>query len=132
MPALQQRVHHLAPSDVAALSDLRQDDEDTETGHEAEAREGEVMNENMMAAVYAMTLRNLDNDKLAAFNNAIQTWGRLRSGNMAFTEAVELQLIKPNGHPHDLEALQKASAYEVTRRDKAGLFTQPAPKPEEK
>lgn len=80
------------------------------------------MNDNIMAKAYALTLRNLDNDKLVAFNNAIQTWEKLSPGNMAFADAVEMKLIKPNGYPHDLEALQQASAYEVTRRVKTGTF----------
>lgn len=55
-------------------------------------------------------------------NNAVQSFGKLATSNIAFETAVKLQLVKPNGEPFDLEALQLACAHEVNRRVEAGIF----------
>lgn len=77
---------------------------------------------NILAATFIMTLKQFDNQKLAALNNAVQSWGKLQPGNLAFDDAVELELVQRTGEPFDLEALQRASAYEVNRRVAEGVF----------
>lgn len=76
----------------------------------------------ILATTFLMALEDVSNHELAAMNNAIQSFGKLATSNMAFETAVKLQLVKPNGEPFELEALQLACAREVNRRVDAGTF----------
>lgn len=75
-----------------------------------------------LIAAAMMSLESLDNLTLAALNNAIQTWGQVDPGNLAYEPCKDLSLIREDGNPFDLESLQAASAAEVNRRVKAGTF----------
>lgn len=76
----------------------------------------------ILAATFLLALEGVSNKKLAAMNNAIQSFGKLDTSNIAFETAVELQLVKPSGEPFELDALQLACAREVNRRVDAGTF----------
>jgi hypothetical protein len=78
--------------------------------------------ENALAVTAILALKRFDNLTLAAFNNAVQTWGYVAKENMAFQPAVDAYLINTDGLPWDLEALKTASAFEVNRRADAGTF----------
>lgn len=76
----------------------------------------------MLVASFCLSLEKLDNLTLAALNNAIQLFGHIATGNIAFVQALDAGLIKKDGKPLDLEALRDASAFEVNRRVQAGVF----------
>lgn len=79
------------------------------------------MNE-MLTTVIALSLQNFNNTELAAFNNAIQTFGVVPKENFAYKKSVELNLIKDNGEPFEIEATRDAAAHEVNRRVADGIF----------
>lgn len=81
-----------------------------------------VNTEIKLAAVMTLMMENFSNMELAAFNNAIQGFGKLSPNNLAFHKAVELKILKDNGHAWDLDTTQRASNAEVNRRIKAGEF----------
>ena len=77
----------------------------------------------MQAAVIAMALRNFSNDDLAAFNNAIHTFGRVSHYNRSYPSALEANLITVYGTPtFDLAPTRDAAVFEVNRRVNEGTF----------
>ena len=69
------------------------------------------------AAVIALALEAFSDMELAAFNNAIQTFGSVNEHNAAYDVALQQQLIKANGYTtFDLDATQAASAHVVNER----------------
>lgn len=75
-----------------------------------------------LATSSALILEDFDNLTLATANNAIQGFGRCDPEAMAYKPLLDANLIRENGHPHDLESLRTALAYEVNRRVKSGAF----------
>lgn len=76
----------------------------------------------MLAAVLAISLQALNNEELAATNNAVQMWGRVQPQNLAFEKLKKLSLIRENGELWDAEPMKTACAFEVNRRVEAGTF----------
>ncbi len=75
-----------------------------------------------LVAAFVLALERFDNPTLAALNNAVQGFGNVAKQNRAYGPALEAQLIEEDGKPVELEALRDASAFEVNRRVKAGMF----------
>lgn len=69
-----------------------------------------------LRAVAAVALRHFTDDELCAFNNAIQTFGRIPRENLSHDHALEAGLIDAEGKPCDLESLKDASALVVNHR----------------
>ena len=76
----------------------------------------------MLTAVYALGLVRLADIELAVMNNALTGFGRMDPVNIGFQRAVELQLVQPNGLPHERDSLLRALAYEIQRRIDEGRF----------
>lgn len=72
-------------------------------------------------AVYIMALKGMDNDTLAAANNALNGFGQIMSGNQAYGPMKEAGLILEDGTPEASELLD-ALSFEVNRRVKDGTF----------
>lgn len=83
----------------------------------------EMMNENALAAVFSLRLERMPSINLAVMNNVISVIGRMDKANIGFQEAVDAQLIRPDGTPYDKNALLKALAYEIGKRMKEGRFS---------
>ena len=74
-----------------------------------------------LTAALAAVMRRFDNATLAAFNNGVNGFGRVDSGNMAFQPALNAGLIDERGDPVRHE-VKLASAFEVNCRVEAGTF----------
>lgn len=77
---------------------------------------------NPLIAVAVLSLETLDNDKLAAFNNAVQLYGTVPTYNLAYSDVLKLQLIREDGRPVDLESIRTASAFLVNQRVEEGSW----------
>ncbi len=81
------------------------------------------MAETFQSALVAMILEGFPNHELAAFNNAIQTFGVIQPMNMSYQRALEYKLINERGNAtFDLEVVRNGAAYEVNRRVANGTF----------
>lgn len=69
-----------------------------------------------------MSVESLDNTKLAAANNVINTIGRVPKDCLAHQHLLDLSLIEESGKPRDLETLSQALAFVVNRRVETGVF----------
>ena len=69
-----------------------------------------------LRAVAALSLSRFTDEELCAFNNGIQTFGRIPKENLSHDHALEAGLIDAEGKPCDLESLRDASALVVNRR----------------
>jgi hypothetical protein len=73
-----------------------------------------------MISVELVTLSGFSNEELAAFNLAVQLYGRVQRENLAFEKAVKFKLIKDDGSLWDAETLKTACAIEVNGRHDRG------------
>jgi len=73
-----------------------------------------------MISVELLTLRQFSNEELAAFNLAIQLYGRVQPENLSFEKAVRFKLIQDDGSLWDAETLKAACAIEVNDRHDRG------------
>jgi hypothetical protein len=80
------------------------------------------MDKLLLKVVFLTVLEKFDNPTLAAFNNAIQGFGRVEVGNIAYEQALKGGLIKKDGNTLGLEDLCCASTFEINRRVTAGTF----------
>lgn len=78
--------------------------------------------ETKFAAIMMSAMKNFSNMELAAFNNAIQGFGKIAPTNLAFRKAIEVGILKDNGDVWDLMATKRASIAEVNRRIESGEF----------
>ena len=75
-----------------------------------------------LAAATGFALRRWSSAKLAALNLAVE-YGTVPVENVAFKDAVDQHLLKPDGRPHDMETLKAALTNEVNSRVEAGTFS---------
>ena len=73
-----------------------------------------------MTVTELIALRQFSNEELAAFNIAIQLYGRVQPENLSFEKAVKFKLIKDDGYLWDAETLKTACAMEVNARQDRG------------
>jgi hypothetical protein len=78
--------------------------------------------ERTMIAMALITLKQFENHELAAFNLAVQLYGRVQPENLAFKQAVDFKLIKEDGSLWDAETLKTACEIEVNERHARGDF----------
>jgi hypothetical protein len=76
-----------------------------------------------VAAVYLLTLRQWENDDLAALNLALQGFGVIHKLNRSFGPAYESALIDEVGKPIDKDSLIAAASCEINKRVSEGTFT---------
>lgn len=77
---------------------------------------------NPVLAVIILSLKDLDNDLLAAANNGINGFGKIHPQNKSYPIMLELGLIKENGFPVDNQ-LSEALSFEVNDRFEKGIFS---------
>ena len=75
-----------------------------------------------LIAVMAMSLKTLDNQTLAACNNAVQWLGKVPPQNIAHKTLFDLSLVLADGSIPAVEEFKSACAFEVNRRVEAGIF----------
>ena len=76
----------------------------------------------VLAAVMWLSLEHFNNQELAAFNIAVQLYGKVPPENISYQTALDMVLIKEDGTPHSLPELKVAASAEVNRRVKEGTF----------
>jgi hypothetical protein len=73
-----------------------------------------------MTVVELVALKEFDNSELAAFNIAVQLYGKVAPENLAFKKALDFRLIKEDGYLWDIETIRTACAIEVNERSARG------------
>ncbi len=71
---------------------------------------------NLLLVFTIMTLNKMNNDIIAAANNALTGFDRIAPENLAFKTMKEAVLIREDGCPSDSESLLAALSFEINRR----------------
>ena len=78
--------------------------------------------EKQLIAAMVITLRNMDNLILAAANNALNGFGRIAQGNIAYEQFKDFSLIREDGSPKGGDVLLDALAFVINERIENGSF----------
>lgn len=81
----------------------------------------ESMNKQLLV-VTIIALQRMDNNTLAAANNALTGFGKIGRGCLAFEPMKDAALIREDGRPADNETLLAGLSFEINRRVEAGTF----------
>lgn len=77
---------------------------------------------NALLAPTIIMLSKMNNDIIAAANNALTGFGRIVPENLAFTTMKGANLIREDGRPFDDETLLAALSFETNRQVNEDIF----------
>ena len=78
--------------------------------------------DNPLLIASILSVRGLDNNTIAAANNALSGFGKVSKANLAFDTMKDINLIRENGKPYDSESLLDALSFVIQERLEAGTF----------